>query len=378
MFTAFLDRVDDWLNPIVVKELRQAVKSRIVVGILILFLGLQVVMLGYGVLVRSAQQEFASDWNAGRSVFLTQQMILLWAVMVFVPAYATIRMANERADQNVDLMLVSTMKPTSIIWGKFAAAFALGLLVFSSCAPFMTFSYLLRGIDIPTILLVLGCDLLALIFGALAGLLLAAIPGPRVFKFAVCFVGFVLLVVACSYTSMMTWGMIQVGRVGDLLLENLAATSLIVLVVLTISGLFAIYAVALIKPSSANRMFAVRVYLAAVVVVVVSSVLVFATANIPTVSPGMSMGSSWAGIPVDPLLATLCLFSDSRQHLRARHLGPAYCSRHPSASSLAALGLSVLLGGRRRLALLSASLRVYLRSGHWLGGDLPNEFPRRR
>ena len=37
----FLQRVDDAINPIVVKELRQAVKSRFVVSVLLIFLVLQ-------------------------------------------------------------------------------------------------------------------------------------------------------------------------------------------------------------------------------------------------------------------------------------------------------------------------------------------------
>ena len=36
--SAYLNRLDDWINPIVVKELRQAVKSRLVVVILMVFL----------------------------------------------------------------------------------------------------------------------------------------------------------------------------------------------------------------------------------------------------------------------------------------------------------------------------------------------------
>ena len=135
--TAILDRLDDQLNPIVVKELRQAVKSRMVVGILGLFLGLQLLLLGFYLLsgeMRSQSQVI--DWSAGYEVFRIQQGILLFTIMIAVPAYACIRLANERTDQNVDLMFISTLRPASIVWGKFFAAVVLGLLVFSACAPF--------------------------------------------------------------------------------------------------------------------------------------------------------------------------------------------------------------------------------------------------
>ena len=41
---AILQRTDDLLNPIVVKELRQAVQGRFVVGVLILFLLISVAL----------------------------------------------------------------------------------------------------------------------------------------------------------------------------------------------------------------------------------------------------------------------------------------------------------------------------------------------
>ena len=43
--SGLLARVDDWINPIVVKELRQAVKSRLVTSVLLLFLGSQLAIV---------------------------------------------------------------------------------------------------------------------------------------------------------------------------------------------------------------------------------------------------------------------------------------------------------------------------------------------
>ena len=103
----------------------------------------------------------------------------LWTLMLLVPAYAAIRLAGERSDHNVDLLFISTLRPRSIIAGKFFAALVLAILVFSTCAPFMTFTYLLRGIDIPTILIVLGFDLLGMLLSTIIALFVAAVPGPR-------------------------------------------------------------------------------------------------------------------------------------------------------------------------------------------------------
>ncbi|MFO0878545.1 MAG: hypothetical protein U0840_14490 [Gemmataceae bacterium] len=299
---AILDWCDDRLNPIVVKELRQAVKSRMVVGILILFLGLQLFLLGTSLLVREARgQSSAIDWNAGNSIFQVQQGILLWTIMILVPVYASIRLGAERSDHNVDLMFISTLRPTSIIWGKFFAASVLGLLIFSACAPFMTFTYLLRGIDIPTILLVLGIDLLAMTFGIILALLLAALPGSRPVKAFICFLGFVQLAWGCAMLTMGTVAIIMAGNVGDWVAENLGISFSIVLGVLAVSGLMFFYSVALISAPAANRIFPLRVYLF-VAWVIVSISLAMIT---------LSMSATYQSIPVGFYILTvppiLCL-----------------------------------------------------------------------
>ena len=69
----------------------------------------------------------------------------------FVPLYAGVRLSLERNDANIDLLFVTTITPGAIIRGKYLTAMALTLLIFSACMPFITFTYLLRGIDLPTI-----------------------------------------------------------------------------------------------------------------------------------------------------------------------------------------------------------------------------------
>src|SRR6478672_1055630 len=186
-----IDRFDDWINPIVVKELRQAVKSRVVIVLLLVFLALQLFIVGMALLFRQARTfDGDADWTAGRDVFVWIQGVLAFTLILLVPAYACIRLAAERSDQNVDLLFISTLKPHSIVAGKFFAAFMLGVLIFSCCAPFMTFMYLLRGLDIPTILFILAIDLLGLLFATMTTMLLASITGGLVVKVIVIFLGY--------------------------------------------------------------------------------------------------------------------------------------------------------------------------------------------
>ena len=72
-----------------------------------------------------------------------QAAILLAICLLFVPAYTSIRLAFER-DTNVDLLFVTTIKPSAIVWGKMFAALTITVLIFSACMPFMVFTYWLR------------------------------------------------------------------------------------------------------------------------------------------------------------------------------------------------------------------------------------------
>ncbi len=259
--SALVDRVDDWINPIVIKELRQAVKSRVVVGILMVFMGVQLLLLGWFMLAETGDDSNI-DWTAGNKVFQGQQGILMFTLMLLVPAYAAVRLGAERSDYNVDLLFISTLRPRSIISGKLFAALVLAMLIFSTCAPFMTFTYLLRGIDIPTILTVLGIDLLFMLISSMLALFLAAVPGPRAIKFFLAFLGFIFLALLCWGMIGTTLGLIMGGTAffGDLF-DFWVVLGVTVAGLLGLVGMVFFYSVALISPPTSNRILPMRVYL---------------------------------------------------------------------------------------------------------------------
>ncbi len=260
--TGVIDRLDDWINPIVVKELRQAVKSRLVIVVLLLFLLTQLVIVSLFL----AFQEVGSSGDpassrAGGQLFMVLQAILLGTCMVLIPLYASVRLSNERSDTNVDLLFISTLRPTSIIVGKFFSALVLAMLVFSCCAPFMTFTYLLRGIDIPSILLVLSLDLMAIIPSTQAALFLASIPASRPLKMFL-FFGLAILLCFCFAGLMSPISDIPrdgVAEVGDW--RFWVGMGAVALTDLLLTGLFFCWSVALISPPSANRAVSGRIFL---------------------------------------------------------------------------------------------------------------------
>ena len=125
----------DQVNPIVVKEFRQAVQSRLVIAVLILSLLINLVVVG-GYVMFSPDAD--TSMQGGQTVFMALLTILHLTCLIFVPLYAGVRLSLERGDANIDLLFVTTITPGAIIRGKYLAAMALTLLIYRACLPFLT------------------------------------------------------------------------------------------------------------------------------------------------------------------------------------------------------------------------------------------------
>jgi len=250
--TTWVDRIDDTLNPILVKELRQSVKNRVVIGILTAFLLLQLLMLILGV---TTGMDSRSEWSGGQRVFMVQQMILIFTVLTAIPTYAGVRLLGERTDPGSDLMFLTTVRPSTVIQGKLLGCLMLGLLVFSVCAPFMTLAFLLRGIDLITIVGILGLDLLLMLLTTQFAIFVALLPGGLGIKRLVAGIGFLGLLVF-TYMLMMFFSFgLMVGS------STWYTWFMPVIPILGFFGYFYFYSVALVSPPTSNSMFPVRLYL---------------------------------------------------------------------------------------------------------------------
>jgi ABC-type transport system involved in multi-copper enzyme maturation permease subunit len=251
--------VDDRINPIVVKELRQAVQSRFVTVVIILFLAVELVAIGLFLL---ASEDIGSDFEAGRNVFGVLQGILLAVCLLFVPLYTGIRLAAERSETNVDLLFITTIRPSSIIWGKFLAGMVVTVLIYSACAPFMVLTYLLRGIDLPTIALILGLNLLVIMAATQLGLLAASISVSLVLKIIVAIILFIAIVAGYGVTMSGSTSLLYFGIGGTMSTWDFWGPVLsAVAMALVFVGLLFFFCVALISPTSSNRALPLRIYL---------------------------------------------------------------------------------------------------------------------
>lgn len=251
----------EWeLNPIVIKELRQAVRSWAVTGMLLLFL----IVLFIASLIFLVTQSFDASPNMqlGGIMFSVFVVILAGASVFFIPLYVGVRVAVERQENNPDLLYVTTLSPARIIRGKFLCGAYVALLFFSACMPFMAFTNLLRGVDLPTVFYILFYLFVAVCAANMIAIFLACIPASRPFKILFAIAGFfasfwiVIPLIALSLEFMRSGvGAMMSGR--DFWIGTLTALAIIA----AITGLFFVLSVALISPPSANRALPVRIYM---------------------------------------------------------------------------------------------------------------------
>ena len=261
---SILEKVNDRLNPIVVKELRQAVQGKFLIVVLICFLCLQLLTVGLFLTDEAVKESF----TAGQNVFRFLLGILLATCLLFVPAYTGIRLASERADANVDLLFITTLRPQSIIWGKFFAGLVITILLYSACLPFMTFTYLLRGVDLPSVFILLVFDFIVVAVSIQCGILIGCIPTNRIFK-VILGVGWLVVTLIVFVTLLAAMfapgGLLHSGLGSQLNSWKFWRGALGVLVGGgAFIGFLALLSIALISPLSANRALPVRIFATAV------------------------------------------------------------------------------------------------------------------
>jgi hypothetical protein len=287
--------LDDHINPVLVKELRQAVQSNFVTVLLLVYLLIDILAMMLAVLF---DHSLTSSLHAGGDVFMTLDTILLGTCLLFVPTYAGIRLAAERADQNVDLMFITTIQPGAVIWGKALTALAIALLVVSVCAPFMMMTFLLRGIDVPTICFVVAMDLVVVGAGVAGALFIAALPIRWPIRLLLALALLVGMVTAFSLAISGAGGLILWGVGSRMASWHFWIPTLMFLgFILAACGLLLFLACAALAPQASDRARPVRLYATLAWALTGAACVVVARAHWPLGDPsdfGRSFLRAWA------------------------------------------------------------------------------------
>ncbi len=288
-------------NPIVVKELRQAVRSWAVAGMLLVFLTVQFIVT----IVFMLNQSFAISPSSGigREVFQAFLFVLTVVGFMFIPIYVGGRLSAERQEGNVDMLYITTLSPARIIRGKLLCGAYLIVLFFSVCAPFMVFTNLLRGIDLPTVFVLLVVAFLLSLLSLQAAIFLSCLPASKGLKLLVGLPagGFMM-----SLVGMMTGLSVDLMRegVGSRLgtWEFWGASLSVTFIGLLLFGFLHLAAIALVSPASANRALPLRSF-----VTVAWFLLLVVAVGWSVQSGALEPVSMWAGLATGGLVFALLI-----------------------------------------------------------------------
>jgi hypothetical protein len=199
---ALLDRWSDWAgertNPILIKEARQALKSHHFITTFMLLLIAAWVWSFVAIL--SGMPEIA--YNGGGPILLIGYLwVLLVPLILIVPFSAFRSLAAEREDGTFELMAITALNARMIVTGKLASAILQILLYASALAPGISFTYLLRGVDIAMIAFVLCYTITFSVLLSMVGLLMATLSRARHWQVLLS-----LVLIAGLFLAMFTWG----------------------------------------------------------------------------------------------------------------------------------------------------------------------------
>ena len=168
-----LERAGDWLNPILIKETRQALKSRQFIVTFLLMLVASWLISVFGVLGAGESLEFGS---AGRAFFVFYYDVLALAIFAVVPYTAYRGLLNERDQTTLEMLSITSLSPRQLIWGKLCSALVQVFIYYSAIAPFIAFTSMLQGFDFVMVAFVLLMSLLITLCLTMFALTIAAVP----------------------------------------------------------------------------------------------------------------------------------------------------------------------------------------------------------
>lgn len=143
--------LDDRLSPILVKEVRQALRGRTFAFAFVIALSLALLPASC-VAIASVGERAASRAD---QVIMPIFAVLLGALLVYVPFHGLQSMRQEEAESERDLLALSPLGPWRIVLGKLIATLIVAGLILAAFAPFVVVMALHPGVNTVAVLMLL-------------------------------------------------------------------------------------------------------------------------------------------------------------------------------------------------------------------------------
>lgn len=142
--------IADRANPMLVRCIRQELRSKTFLGVFVLLL----VVCAIAAIASAAASSDSVNSQVGRNLFSV--LGWAWSLVVVIQAMTTFQaVIRERNEDTWDLLDLTGMGPRPVLRGLLLANLVQGQLYTAALAPFLVMAYLLRGIDLLTIVFAL-------------------------------------------------------------------------------------------------------------------------------------------------------------------------------------------------------------------------------
>lgn len=280
--SSWLDRVDRWcesfgdtLNPILVKETRQALKSRqfVMTFSVLLFAALTWTIVGS----LSLMPQIYTTPSAPR-MLIGYYLVLALPMLLVVPLAAYRSLEGEIDDGTLELLSITTLSPWQIVLGKLASAMLQMLLYFVALFPCVAYAYTLRGVDLPTTMLIIGILVVAGVSLTIIALFFAPLSRSRTGRITTLLAVMAILLGAEWGLAALVIAMILYGNPlsADMMFFLITAT---VLIAMSLGHLLLAATAAQLTPESENRSTKLRISLM-IMTAVMMALIAFATRSL--------------------------------------------------------------------------------------------------
>jgi hypothetical protein len=248
MFSRAINWIDDRLNPIVVKELRQSMNGKTILGITLLFLTVELILF-----MAMTMDRHSRLMGSGMEMFTSVISLLMLACVLGVAAVSSLRFQKECQKDSMDLVHTTALPPHKVISGKVLSAMIMVVYLFSLSVPFMCIAYFMRGVSIPVILYAIYMAFMCLIPLIALAILIGSLNLSIIFRIA-----FLIAILWAGGTILMGLIFAHVHGADFIGMESILITAFYTL---ALAGACYVLAIASISHPGTNRLVPFKIYI---------------------------------------------------------------------------------------------------------------------
>lgn len=143
---ALLDRAASRVNPVLVKEVRAALRGRAFAIGFSIVLVLALIASTFAMIVGGTIEDAGAGF--GLAYLASVGGIFALGAHGLVPFAAMASMSAEHDENSLELLQLSGISPGRLVLGKLGAAAVQAVLIYAAFLPFLAFAFLLQGVDL--------------------------------------------------------------------------------------------------------------------------------------------------------------------------------------------------------------------------------------